>query len=84
MYRYFVVDSWLPEYKCTFEYLSENCFLGWGSYDEAYDAFKKMLIWRKEKDVQKYFEKVKEVGFDVHKVPHADVFETYIILILFN
>ena len=52
--------------------------------DEAYDAFKKMLMWRKEKDVQKYFEKVKEVGFDVHKVPYADAFETYIILILFN
>ena len=44
MYRYFVVDSWLPEYKCTFEYLSENCFLGWGSYDEAYDALKDKIM----------------------------------------
>lgn len=52
--------------------------------DEAYDAFQKMLIWRKEKDVQKYFEKVKEVDFDVHKVPYAEVFERFVFFILFN
>lgn len=43
--------------------------------DETYDAFSKMLIWRKENNVNEYFKKVEEVGFDVHKVPYADVFE---------
>ena len=45
--------------------------------DETYDAFSKMLIWRKENNVNEYFKKVEEVGFDVHKVPYADVFERY-------
>lgn len=25
-----------------------------------------------------YFEKVKEVNFDIHKVPYADVFEPFL------
>ena len=45
--------------------------------DESYDAYSKMLIWRKENNVNEYFKKVEEVGFDVHKVPYADVFERY-------
>ena len=43
--------------------------------DEATEAFRKMLIWRKEKNVDEYFKKVEAVNFDVHKVPLADVFE---------
>lgn len=38
-----------------------------------------MLRWRKENKVEEYFEKVKEVDFDVHKVPYADVFEAWVI-----
>ena len=45
--------------------------------EEVTDAFRKMLIWRKEKNVNAYFEKVKEVDFDVHRIPLADVFEPY-------
>lgn len=37
-----------------------------------------MLIWRKEQNVDAYFEKVKEVNFDIHKVPYADVFEPFL------
>lgn len=48
--------------------------------DETYEAFSKMLIWRKENNVDEYFKKVKEVNFDVHKVPYADVFEPYELL----
>lgn len=44
MYKYFVVDSWLPEDECTFEYLSENRFCGWGSYDEANDELKDKIM----------------------------------------
>ena len=30
-----------------------------------------------------YFEKVKEVNFDIHKVPYADVFEPFLFFDLF-
>ena len=45
--------------------------------EEVTDHFRKMLIWRKEKNVNQYFEKVKEVDFDIHRIPLADVFEPY-------
>ena len=45
--------------------------------DESYEAFTKMLIWRKENNIDEYFKKVQEVGFDVHKVPYAELFEPY-------
>jgi hypothetical protein len=50
--------------------------------EETYDAFSKMLIWRKEKNIDTYFKKVEEVDFDVHKVPYADYFEPYFYCIL--
>lgn len=43
--------------------------------DEAYESFSKMLKWRKDNNIDEYFKKVEEVGFDVHKIPYADVFE---------
>ena len=43
--------------------------------EESVDSFRKMLIWRKENNVEEYFAKVKELDFDVHKVPFADIFE---------
>ena len=45
--------------------------------DESYEAFSKMLIWRKENNIDEYFKVVQEVGFDVHKVPYAELFEPY-------
>lgn len=45
--------------------------------DEAYEAFSKMLQWRKDNKVEEYFEKLKEVDFDVHKVPYAEEFESF-------
>lgn len=46
--------------------------------DDATTSFRKMLTWRKEQNVDAYFEKVKAVNFDIHKVPYADVFEPYL------
>lgn len=46
--------------------------------NEAYDAFSKMLVWRKENNIDEYFKKVEEVNFDVHKVPYAEVFEPFV------
>ena len=43
--------------------------------DEAYESFSKMLKWRRDNNIDEYFKKVEEVGFDVHKIPYADVFE---------
>ena len=43
--------------------------------DEAYEAYSKMLLWRKENKVEEYTKKVEEVGYDVHKVPYADIYE---------
>ena len=45
--------------------------------DESYESFSKMLIWRKENNIDEYFKKVQEVGFYVHKVPYAELFEPY-------
>lgn len=45
--------------------------------DEAFEAYKNMLMWRKDNKIEEYFEKVKEVDFDVHKVPYANEFESY-------
>lgn len=46
--------------------------------EDATTSFRKMLTWRKEQNVDAYFEKVKAVNFDIHKVPYADVFEPYL------
>lgn len=45
--------------------------------DEAYEAFSKMLKWRKDNKIEEYFEKLKDLDFDVHKVPYAEEFEAY-------
>ena len=47
--------------------------------EEATEAFRKMLIWRKEKNVDEYFKKVEAVNFDIHRIPLADVFEPFVL-----
>lgn len=52
--------------------------------EEATEAFRKMLIWRKEKNVDEYFKKVEAVNFDIHRIPLADVFEPFVFVFLHN
>ena len=43
--------------------------------DVTSEAYRKMLLWRKEKNIDGYFKRIQEVDFDTHRVPYADLFE---------
>ena len=43
--------------------------------DVTSEAYRKMLLWRKEKNIGGYFKRIQEVDFDTHRVSYADLFE---------
>ena len=43
--------------------------------DVTSEAYRKMLLWRKEKSIDGYFKRIQEVDFDTHRVLYADLFE---------